>query len=86
MLVSLQQSPEHLVLRVVDHGIGIPAEALPHLFQKFYRVRSATESGIEGTGLGLVLTKQAVDAHNGSIDVASEPGKGTTFTVCLPWA
>lgn len=86
VLVSLQQSPERLVLRVVDHGIGIPAEALPHLFQKFYRVRSATESGIEGTGLGLVLTKQAVDAHNGSIDVESEPEKGTTFTVRLPWA
>jgi PAS domain S-box-containing protein len=84
VLVALDGSPEHLVVRVTDYGIGIPVEAMPHLFQKFYRVQAAAMS-IEGTGLGLVLTKQAVEAHGGSIEVRSEEGVGTTFTVCLPW-
>ncbi len=85
VLLVLRPTPEHLLLQVVDHGIGIPEDAIPHLFQKFYRVRSTTESGIEGTGLGLVLTKQAVEAHGGTIEVTSQVGKGTTFTVRLPW-
>ena len=85
VLIALRNSPEHLELQVTDHGIGIPAEAMPHLFQKFYRVQSTSESGIEGTGLGLVLTKEAVEAHGGSIEVESEVGVQTTFTVRLPW-
>lgn len=85
VLVALRPTPQYLLLEVSDHGIGIPAEALPHLFQKFYRVQAATETGIEGTGLGLVLTKQAVEAHGGSIKVKSKLGTGTTFTVRLPW-
>lgn len=85
VLVALENSPDWLVLRVTDNGIGIPAEAMPHLFQKFYRVQAATELGIEGTGLGLVLTKQAVEAHGGAIELESEPGVGSTFTVRLPW-
>ena len=83
--VMLRATDTQLVLQVVDHGIGIPEDAMPHLFQKFYRVHSSTESGIEGTGLGLVLTKQAVEAHGGTIAVESKIGVGTTFTVCLPW-
>ncbi len=85
VVIALRSEPEHLVLQVSDHGIGIPAEALPHLFQKFYRVKSAADAGIEGTGLGLVLVKQAVEAHGGTIGVESELGVGTTFTVQLPW-
>jgi len=72
------------IMTVEDHGVGIPAEALPHLFQKFYRVRSTAESGIEGTGLGLVLVKEAVKALGGDITVESEVGVGTRFTVSLP--
>ncbi len=83
--VVLRRTREHLVLQVIDRGIGIPEEAIPHLFQKFYRVATSTESGIEGTGLGLVLTKQAVEAHGGTIEVESQVGVGTTFTVYLPW-
>ena len=75
-----------LVLSVSDQGIGIPSEGLPHLFEKFYRVRSATESGIEGTGLGLVLVKEAVEAHGGRIEVESQMGVGSCFTVILPIA
>ncbi len=85
VLVALQATPEHLSIRVTDHGIGIPQEAIPHLFQKFYRTSTASEAGVEGTGLGLVLTKQAVVAHGGSIEVQSELGVGSTFTVHLPW-
>ena len=85
VVVSLQPTASHLVLQVSDHGIGIPEEALPHLFQKFYRVQTTSESGIEGTGLGLVLTKEAVEAHGGTIEVRSRLGVGTTFTVRLPW-
>ena len=85
VLVALHNSREHLEIEVADHGIGIPADAIPHLFQKFYRVQSASETGIEGTGLGLVLAKQAVEAHGGTIEVESQAGAGTTFTVRLPW-
>jgi signal transduction histidine kinase len=85
VLVAFDNSPEHLVLEVTDHGMGIPEEVMPHLFQKFYRSQAAAEMGIEGTGLGLVLTKQAVEAHGGVIEVESEPGVRTTFTVRLPW-
>jgi PAS domain S-box-containing protein len=75
-----------LVLSVSDQGIGIASEDMPHLFEKFYRVRSATESGIEGTGLGLALVKEAAEAHGGRIEVESQAGVGSRFTVILPLA
>lgn len=84
VVIALRAEPERLVMQVIDHGIGIPSDAIPHLFQKFYRVPMATEAGIEGTGLGLVLVKQAVEAHGGTIAVESELGVGSTFTVHLP--
>lgn len=83
--IAFNNSMDCLAIEVTDHGIGIPAEAMPHLFQKFYRSPMATEMGIEGTGLGLVLTKQAVEAHGGTVEVVSDPGVRTTFTVRLPW-
>ena len=57
---------------------------MTHLFEKFYRGTAARDAGIRGTGLGLVLVKQAVDAHGGAISVVSEPGEGARFTVTLP--
>jgi two-component system phosphate regulon sensor histidine kinase PhoR len=57
---------------------------LPHIFEEFYRSRNAKEFVHEGTGLGLAIVKSAVEAHNGEIEVFSELGKGTTFTVTLP--
>ena len=83
--LDVRPAEEYLEIAVTDHGLGIPEEALPNLFQKFYRVRSTSESGIEGTGLGLVLVKQAVEAHGGTIQVQSKVGVGSTFTVRLPW-
>lgn len=75
-----------LRLRVQDTGVGIPAQAMPRLFEKFYRVASTTESGIQGTGLGLVLVKAAVEAQGGEIYVTSEEGRGSEFSVLLPLA
>jgi len=73
---------KQLIIQVSDNGLGIPANAVPHLFDKFYRVR-ATEK-LAGTGLGLSIVKQIVLSHGGRIEVASKLRKGTTFTIYLP--
>ena len=71
-------------LTVADTGQGIPAEDLPHLFERFYRA-DKSRSRIQGhNGLGLAICKAIIDAHGGSIEVASQPGSGSTFTVRLP--
>lgn len=69
-------------LQVRDEGIGIPPADLPHLFQPFHRAGNV--GTIAGTGLGLVITKEAIELHNGMITVESQVGQGTTFTVQLP--
>lgn len=69
---------------VKDEGIGIPKQAQPNLFKRFYRAQTAVERGIAGTGLGLYMVKEAVEKHQGSIAVHSVEDKGTTFTVRLP--
>jgi two-component system sensor histidine kinase BaeS len=72
------------IFSVADEGIGIAPEEMPQLFHKFYRSRSVSESGIQGTGLGLTLVKEAVEAHGGTVEVESDPGVGTRFTVRIP--
>ena len=73
-----------VLLTVADTGQGIPAEDIPHLFERFYRV-DKSRSRIQGrNGLGLAICKAIVDAHGGSIDVSSQAGVGSTFTVTLP--
>ena len=69
---------------VQDDGIGIPKEAQPNLFKRFYRAQSAVERGIAGTGLGLYMVKEAIQKHQGTIDMESAEGEGTSFTVRLP--
>ncbi|MBI5029315.1 MAG: HAMP domain-containing protein [Chloroflexi bacterium] len=69
---------------VSDTGVGIPEQDLPKVFDRFYRVDKARSREKGGTGLGLSIAKWIVDQHGGKIDVASQLGKGTTFTVCLP--
>jgi signal transduction histidine kinase len=67
-----------------NDGPPIPPEDLPHLFRRFYRGRTAQDSGEPGTGLGLAICREIVDRHGGQIDVTSTAGQGTTFTVWLP--
>ncbi|HEX5415666.1 MAG TPA: ATP-binding protein [Chloroflexota bacterium] len=71
-------------LSVADTGIGIAAEHLPHIFERFYRVDRARTRVASSTGLGLAIVKEVVEAHGGQIQVVSEPGQGSTFTVTLP--
>jgi signal transduction histidine kinase len=66
------------IIDVQDTGRGIPAESLPHVFEPFYSTKS------EGTGLGLAICKKIVQDHGGTMEVQSEPGRGSTFTVILP--
>ena len=71
-------------LIVKDSGIGIAKEDLPHIFDRFFRVKAKATRHITGSGLGLSLVKEVVDAHKGYIDVQSTPGIGTTFTLSFP--
>ncbi|THB78976.1 MAG: response regulator [Desulfobulbaceae bacterium] len=67
-----------------DSGIGISSEDIPHIFDRFYRVKGKATRHISGSGLGLALVKEVVEAHQGYIEVDSEPGAGTTFTLSFP--
>ncbi len=69
---------------VADTGVGIPADALPRLFERFYRVDSARARGDGGTGIGLAIARSVVEAHGGTIRAKSEPGHGSAFTFDLP--
>ena len=71
-------------MRVRDHGIGIPADELENIFERFRRAGSAAAINDEGLGLGLPVAKAIVEAHKGRIEMASSPGEGTTVTVALP--
>ena len=81
--VSAVQTNGTTTLTVSDTGIGIPAEEMKHLFGRFYRASTATESGIAGTGLGLAISKGIADAHDAELTVRSDPGSGTTFQLIL---
>jgi PAS domain S-box-containing protein len=82
--VTLQSRGDHVELAVADSGIGIPAEEIPHLFERFYRVKNARSRTQEGTGIGLALVQELVRLHGGAIAVTSVPDRGSTFTVRLP--
>lgn len=79
ILVSLERIDEQVVLKVRDHGIGIPTASLPHLFGKFYRVDNSDRRKIGGTGLGLAICKEIAKAHDGQLHVESIYGEGSTF-------
>jgi signal transduction histidine kinase len=84
--VRTAQNADAIVIEVSDNGMGMSAEDLAQLFQRFFRTESAGEQAIQGTGLGLAIVKAIVEAHDGAISVASVLGKGTVFRVELPLA
>ncbi|MBN3963332.1 ATP-binding protein [Nostoc sp. NMS8] len=82
--VSLQWSNDHIEFAVKDTGIGIPAEEIPHLFERFHRVKGAQGRTFEGSGIGLSLVQELVQMHGGRVDVTSVLGVGSCFTVSIP--
>jgi two-component system phosphate regulon sensor histidine kinase PhoR len=82
--VKIYGSGNSAVIEVEDTGPGIPKEHLPRIFERFYVVDKSRSRKLGGTGLGLAIVKHIVTLHNGEITVASEPGRGTKFTVTLP--
>jgi signal transduction histidine kinase len=82
--VNLAAQPNSVTLSVEDSGIGIPAESIDHLFERFYRVDKSRSRAVGGSGLGLSIVKAIVDNHHGTIRVESQPGVGTKFTIVLP--
>jgi signal transduction histidine kinase len=82
--VALRFAGDRVQLEVRDTGTGVPAEELPRIFERFHRVRGAHGRTHEGSGIGLALVQELVKLHGGAIHVASEVGRGTTFTVSIP--
>ncbi|MCY1722615.1 ATP-binding protein [Prolixibacteraceae bacterium Z1-6] len=82
--IRLWKNPKGIHLEVSDKGIGIPANELKHIFDRFYRVKSNAGFEARGSGLGLTLVKHVLDAHKWQISVKSAPGKGSTFSLFIP--
>jgi two-component system, OmpR family, sensor histidine kinase BaeS len=83
--VAASVDKDQITITVGDNGDGIPAEHLPHVFERFYRVDAARDRDHGGAGIGLAIAKALVEAHGGRITAQSAgPGSGTTFTIKLP--
>ena len=84
VVVEISGSDDELKMSVSDTGAGIPGNDLPHIFDQFYRADPSRNRATGGAGLGLTIVKRLVEAHGGTVTVASSPGEGTTFTITLP--
>jgi len=82
--VALNRTNGNLRISVRDHGIGISADDRARIFKKFQRGEQARLRGIKGTGIGLAMVDEIVKAHHGRVELESEPGAGSTFTIVLP--
>jgi two-component system sensor histidine kinase SenX3 len=83
--VDLAGKERHVEIAVTDQGVGIPRAEQRRIFEKFVRGSAARSSNIRGTGIGLAMARHIVRAHGGDITVESEPGRGSTFRVSLPF-
>ncbi|HKI55250.1 MAG TPA: ATP-binding protein [Anaerolineales bacterium] len=81
--IKIVKSKTDVNIRITDSRLGIPNEAIPHLFERFYRAKNVTIAEIPGSGIGLYIVKSIVDELGGDISVGSELNKGTTFTITL---
>lgn len=84
IMISAKLDEGNCVVAFSDTGEGIPADELPLIFDRFYKVDRARTRETHSSGLGLAITQKIVETHNGTIEVSSTVGKGTTFTVTLP--
>ncbi len=85
VVVTARAEPQQLILTVQDSGIGLSADSLPHIFERFYRVDKSRSRAGGGSGIGLTISKHIVEAHNGRLTVTSPGlGQGSTFTLTLP--
>jgi signal transduction histidine kinase len=84
LTVSLHRDEDNAIIKVTDSGMGIPADAVDHIFERFYSVDKARSRQSGGSGLGLAIVRDTVLRNDGQIKVNSIPGKGTTFTVIFP--
>lgn len=83
--VTMKTTEDQMILSISDHGLGIPKQDLPRIFDRFYRVDRARSRAQGGTGLGLSIAKEIIKQHKGFIWAKSEYGKGSTFTIVLPY-
>jgi signal transduction histidine kinase len=84
--IRSEEQESKVIVKIIDQGIGIPADEISRLFMKFFRSRTAKNSSVKGSGLGLYLSRYFVELHRGTLAAVSEEGKGSTFTVELPIA
>lgn len=80
----VEGSESEVRIDVQDTGVGIAAEQLPHIFEKFFQANNQAYAAVKGTGLGLAIAREIVEAHGGTISVESTLGRGTTFSITLP--
>ncbi len=82
--IELKKGEGDLILTFADHGVGMPSEVVTHVFHSFYRAEGSRNSETGGTGLGLTIVDRVIRAHGGSITLASQEGRGSTFTLRIP--
>jgi two-component system OmpR family sensor kinase len=82
--IDVQNKGRYILIKIEDTGMGIPKQDLPHIFERFYRVDQSRDKHSGGSGLGLSIASHIVDLHDGYIDVESEEGIGSRFTIHLP--
>jgi signal transduction histidine kinase len=83
VVISARHTPDHIFVSIQDHGIGIPSEVLPHIFERFYHADTTSDHLFRGAGLGLSIARHVIEQHNGDIKVESSPQEGSIFTVFL---